>query len=59
MKGAPEASRLMLAALKTTRGNIQSLGPAGCLDEVWPPYRIWLQVVCQAIEAGEHELDRR
>jgi hypothetical protein len=47
----------MLEALKTTRGNIQSLGPAGCLDEVWPPYRIWLHVVSQAIEAGEHELD--
>ena len=59
MKGAPEAPRLMLEALKTTRGNIQSLGPAGCLDEVWPPYRVWLQVVCQAIEAGERELDPR
>jgi hypothetical protein len=47
----------MLEALKTTQGNIQSLGPSGALGDVWPPYRTWLRIVSEAIEAGERELD--
>lgn len=39
----------MTEALKTTAGNIRSLGPAGHLDRVPMPYRIWLQVVEEAI----------
>ncbi len=57
MKSAPSALLLMLEALKTTQGNIQSLGPSGALGDVWPPYRTWLRIVSEAIEAGERELD--
>ena len=35
---APE----MRAILRTTRGNIASLGPAGALSDVYVPYREWL-----------------
>lgn len=49
----------MLEILKTTEGNIRSLGPAGALNEVWPCYRVWLQLVQEAIAAAETELDPR
>lgn len=41
---------LMLATLKTTAGNIRSLGPAGAVGE---SYREWLKVVEDAIAAAE------
>jgi hypothetical protein len=45
--------RDLLSALKTTRGNIMSLGPAGALDQVPMPYREWLAVVDEAISKAE------
>lgn len=48
----------MLETLRTTRGNIRSLGPAGALDALpedlpWMPYRPWLAAVEQAIDHAE------
>lgn len=40
----------MLEALRTTAGNIRSLGPAGALGE---SYREWLRVVEDAIARAE------
>ncbi len=40
----------LLEALRTTAGNIRSLGPAGALPE---PYREWLRVVDEAIAKAE------
>ena len=40
------ASHDMLEALKTTAGNIRSLGPAGAIPE---SYKVWLDVVETAI----------
>lgn len=42
---APE----MLEVLQTTLGNIMSLGPAGALESVPMPYRVWADVVRAAI----------
>jgi hypothetical protein len=42
----PAAADVMLQALKTTAGNIRSLGPAGAIPE---PYKVWLDVVENAI----------
>ena len=39
----------MLEALKTTAGNIRSLGPAGALASVYEPYEKWLALVEDAI----------
>lgn len=44
----------MLDTLRTTRGNIRSLGPAGAL-EPYTPYRNWLRAVEDAIQAAENE----
>jgi hypothetical protein len=52
---AEAAARLFVAApellevLQTTLGNIKSLGPAGALDSVPTPYRVWADVVQAAI----------
>lgn len=46
MAAAPE----MLEVLKTTRGNIVSLGSAGALPK---PYHVWLAVVDEAIAKAE------
>jgi hypothetical protein len=46
---APE----LLEALKTTEGNIRSLGCAGALDQIPSPYRGWLKVVQEAIAKAE------
>lgn len=43
---APE----LLEALQTTLGNIMSLGPAGALESVPIPYRVWAEVVKGAID---------
>lgn len=40
----------MLSALEVTLGNILSLGPAGALDDVPMPYRVWAEVVQAAID---------
>lgn len=42
----------MLQVLKTTRGNISSLGPAGALGNVYEPYTVWLQVVDDVIASA-------
>lgn len=39
----------MRAALEVTLGNIMSLGPAGALASVPTPYRVWAQVVAEAL----------
>jgi len=59
MKGPSAGLLAMLEALRTTEGNIRSLGPAGALGDVYMPYRIWLKVVQDAIAAGKAELDPR
>lgn len=48
---APE----LLEALRITRGNVASLGPAGAL-EPYAPYREWLAMIDAAIAkaTGEH-----
>lgn len=46
------AALLLLETLKTTAGNIRSLGPAGALNAVPYPYREWLRVVEAAIGAA-------
>lgn len=38
--------------LKITAGNIRSLGPAGALENVPRPYRIWLDEVEKALAAA-------
>jgi hypothetical protein len=43
---APE----LLEALQTTLGNIMSLGPAGALESVPMPYRVWADVCSKAID---------
>jgi hypothetical protein len=43
----------LLEALRVTAGNIRSLGPAGALDAVPEPYRLWLAVVESAIAKAE------
>ena len=43
----------MLAALEVTLGNIMSLGPAGALESVPMPYRVWAEVVRSAIEKAK------
>lgn len=45
MAAAPD----MLRALRTTLGNIMSLGPARALDCVPMEYRVWAQVVADVI----------
>lgn len=56
---SPEDVRLMVAApdmleaLKTTAGNIRSLGPAGALTRIPMEYREWLAVVDAAIAKAE------
>lgn len=47
------ASPEMLAVLKTTLGNIMSLGPAGALESVPMPFRVWAQVVSDVIAKAE------
>tara|TARA_R100000365_G_C2748574_1_gene80543 strand:+ start:51 stop:392 length:342 start_codon:yes stop_codon:yes gene_type:complete len=49
MASAPE----LLEALKTTLGNIMSLGPAGALESVPMPFRVWAEVVKNAIDKAE------
>lgn len=46
---APE----LLDVLKTTAGNIRSLGPAGALGSLPEPYTVWLAVVEAAIAKAE------
>ena len=48
-----EAHKAMLAALEVTLGNIMSLGPAGALESVPMPYRVWAEVVRSAIEKAK------
>lgn len=43
----------MLEVLKTTLGNIMSLGPAGALETVPMPFRVWADVVNSAILKAE------
>lgn len=43
----------MLEVLKTTLGNIMSLGPAGALESVPMPFRVWAEVVKAAIDKAE------
>jgi len=43
----------MLAALQVTLGNIMSLGPAGALESVPMPYRVWADVVKSAIDKAK------
>lgn len=40
----------LLEAMKTTLGNIMSLGPAGALESVPMPYKVWAEVCQAAIE---------
>lgn len=47
------AAPTMLDALKTTAGNIRSLGPAGALSAVPVEYREWLRVIDSAIADAE------
>jgi hypothetical protein len=47
----------LLAALRVTAGNIRSLGPAGALDAIPDSYRIWLQVVEDAIATTNTRTD--
>lgn len=51
---AEEAAKrdALVKILKTTAGNIRSLGPAGALDQVPMPYRIWLEEVEKALAAA-------
>lgn len=49
LAAAPE----LLEALKTTLGNIMSLGPAGALESVPMPFRVWADVVKSAIDKAE------
>lgn len=49
MAAAPD----MLEVLKTTLGNIMSLGPAGALESVPMPFRVWAQVVQDVIAKAE------
>jgi hypothetical protein len=46
------AYAVMLGALKVTRGNIASLGPAGALGP-YESYVVWLRVVDEAIQKAE------
>ena len=61
MEFHPSNARLITAApellevLKTTLGNIKSLGPAGALDSVPMPYQVWTQVVADAIAKATGE----
>ena len=48
-----EAHKAMLEALEVTLGNIMSLGPAGALESVPMPYRVWAEVVRSAIERAK------
>lgn len=45
----------MLAALQVTLGNIMSLGPAGALESVPMPYRVWADVVKAAIDKAKSQ----
>lgn len=54
MSAPTPAFAAMLDILKTTAGNIRSLGPAGAI-EPYLPYRIWLRGVEEAIELAEAE----
>jgi hypothetical protein len=47
------AANDMLEALKTTAGNISSLGLAGALGPTWLSYAPWLAVVDAAIAKAE------
>ena len=51
MAAAPD----MLEVLKTTRGNIASLGPAGALGPVYSNYVEWLKIVDDAIAKATGE----
>lgn len=42
----------LLAALRITRGNVASLGPAGAINP-YTPYREWLAMIDSAIAAAE------
>ncbi|MPT23935.1 MAG: hypothetical protein E2577_13645 [Starkeya sp.] len=55
---AMSAASEMLEALKTTAGNIRSLGPAGALSAApFANYREWLAVVEAAIARAEGRAD--
>lgn len=44
----------MLLALRTSAGNVRSLGPAGAIDcAPFAPYRLWLAMLEQAIRHAE------
>lgn len=45
----------MLTALRLTKGNIESLGPAGALGPVFSTYAQWLEAVRVAIDMAEAE----
>jgi hypothetical protein len=47
------ASPDMLEVLKTTLDNIMSLGPAGALESVPMPFRVWADVVKAVIDKAE------
>lgn len=53
MVTAANAHDAMLQALKTTAGNIRSIGQAGVLGPVYESYRPWLEVVEAAIAKAE------
>lgn len=42
-----------LTTLRVTAGNIRSIGPAGALDLVPVPYRVWLERVEAAAALAE------
>lgn len=44
----------LLEALRITRGNVASLGPAGAL-EPYAPYRVWLAMIDDAIAKATGE----
>lgn len=46
---------ILLDALKVTRGNLRSLGPAGAIG----PYDVWRRIVDDAIESVEPSRSRR
>jgi hypothetical protein len=58
--GTPEADAKLIAAapemlglLRVTAGNIRSLGPAGALGHVYPPYTEWLRLVEEVISKAD------
>lgn len=59
MRKKSRGFRAMLEILRTSRGNVASLGPAGALGPVYTPYRVWLAELDSAIALAEREIDRR